>query len=150
MYTHLYSTCLDRYWFSSWSCPCARPSVRPSFQDLFSTCFEISVSNFVYTFSWCHDISSSSSIAIGSIWPNLQQWGQICFLQAWPHEKINSSNLVHKWPAVYFSTQVPFFLHKSYFPNFDAHFCAFWIFRSLRGFFLHIFKYDLTLGIYIW
>ena len=49
-----------------------RPSVRPRFTDFSSTCFEISIWNLVYTFSRWHDISSSSCITIGSLWPSLQ------------------------------------------------------------------------------
>ena len=49
-----------------------RPSVRPRFPDFSSTCFEISIWNLVYTFSRWHDMSSSSCITIGSLWPSLQ------------------------------------------------------------------------------
>ena len=42
------------------------------FSGLFSTCFEISVWNLVYTCSrWCYT-SSSSLISIGTLWPTLQ------------------------------------------------------------------------------
>ena len=42
------------------------------FSGLFSTCFEISVWNLVYTCSrWCYT-SSSSFIPIGTLWPTLQ------------------------------------------------------------------------------
>ena len=37
-----------------WQCP----SVRPSFPDFFSTCFEISIWNLVYAFSRWHDQSA--------------------------------------------------------------------------------------------
>ena len=85
-----------------WLCP----SARPSFPDFFSTCFEISTWNLVYAYSWWHDMSSLSFITIGSLWPSLQpKVGQTQFLQSWPYKiKVNSSNLVHRWPAVYFST----------------------------------------------
>ena len=53
-------------------CPSVRPSVRPRFPDFFSTCFEISIWNLVYTFSRWHDMSSLSCITIGSLWPSLQ------------------------------------------------------------------------------
>ena len=63
-----------------WQCPSVRlsvrlsvrPSVRPRFPDFFSTCFEISIWNLVYTFSRWHDMSSLSCITIGSLWPSLQ------------------------------------------------------------------------------
>ena len=43
-----------------------------SFPGIFSTCFEISVWNLVYTCSrWCYT-SSSSFIPIGTLWPTLQ------------------------------------------------------------------------------
>ena len=64
-----------------------RPSVRPSFPDFFSTCFEISISNLVYAFSRWHDMSSLSFITIGSLWPSLQpNVGQTQFLQSWPYK----------------------------------------------------------------
>ena len=64
-----------------------RPSVRPRFTDFSSTCFEISIWNFVYTFSRWHDMSSLSCITIGSLWPSLQpKVGQTYFLQSWPHK----------------------------------------------------------------
>ena len=72
-----------------WQCPSVRLSVCPSvFSGLFSTCFEISTWNLVYTFSGWHDISSLSYITIGSLWPSLQPWvGQThFFLQSWPHK----------------------------------------------------------------
>ena len=68
-----------------WQCPSARPSVRPRFPNFSSTCFEISIWNLVYTFSRWHDMSSLSSITIGSLWPSLQpKVGQTHFLQSWP------------------------------------------------------------------
>ena len=51
--------------------PSLRPSVLPSFPDFFSICFEISISNLVYTFSRWHDMSRLSFIIIGSLWPSL-------------------------------------------------------------------------------
>ena len=76
------------YWFAPWffirpfekrdvSCrgnvrPSVCPSVRPRFPNFSSTCFEISIWNLVYTFSRWHDMSSSSCITIGSLWPSLQ------------------------------------------------------------------------------
>ena len=64
-----------------------RPSVRPSFPDFFSTCFEISIWNLVYAFSRWHDMSSLSFITIGSLWPSLQpKVGQTQFLQSWPYK----------------------------------------------------------------
>ena len=79
---------------------------RPRFPDFSSTCFEISIWNLVYTFSRWHDMSSLSCITIGSFWPSLQpKVGQTHFLQSWPHKsRKNSSNLVYRWAAVYFST----------------------------------------------
>ena len=63
------------------------PSVRPSFPDFFSTCFEISIWNLVYAFSRWHDMSSLSFITIGSLWPSLQpKVGQTQFLQSWPYK----------------------------------------------------------------
>ena len=69
-----------------WQClsvlPSVCPSVRPSFPDFFSTCFEISIWNLVYAFSRWHDMSSLSFITIGSLWPSLQpNVGQTQFLQ---------------------------------------------------------------------
>ena len=70
-----------------WQCPSVRPSVRPSFPDFFSTCFEISIWNLVYAFSRWHDMSSLSFITIGSLWPSLQpKVGQTQFLQLWPYK----------------------------------------------------------------
>ena len=64
-----------------------RPSVRPSFPDFFSTCFEISIWNLVYALSRWHDMSSLSFITIGSLWPSLQpKVGQTQFLQSWPYK----------------------------------------------------------------
>ena len=70
-----------------WQCPSVCPSVRPSFPDFFSTCFEISIWNLVYAFSRSHDMSSLSFITIGSLWPSLQpKVGQTQFLQLWPYK----------------------------------------------------------------
>ena len=70
-----------------WQCPSVCPSVRPSFPDFFSTCFEISIWNLVNTFSRWHDMSSLSFITIGSLWPSLQpKVGQTQFLQSWPYK----------------------------------------------------------------
>ena len=64
-----------------------RLSVRPSFPDFFSTCFEISIWHLVYAFSRWHDMSSLSFITIGSLWPSLQpKVGQTQFLQSWPYK----------------------------------------------------------------
>ena len=84
-----------------WQCP----SVRPSFQDFSPTCFEISIWNLVYAFSRWH-MSSLSLFTIGSLWPSLQhRVGQTQFLQIVAlYIKVSSSNLVRRWPAVYFST----------------------------------------------
>ena len=61
--------------------------VRLSFPDSFSTCFEISFLNLVYTFSRWHDMSRLSFIIIGSLWPSLQpKVGQTHFLQSWTHK----------------------------------------------------------------
>ena len=49
-----------------------RLSVRPSFPDFFSTCFDISIWNLVYEFSRWHDMSSLTFITIGSLWLSLQ------------------------------------------------------------------------------
>ena len=60
------------------------PSVCPSFLDFFSTCFQISFSNLVYTFSRWHDMSSLSFIIVGSLGLSLQpKVGQTHFLQSW-------------------------------------------------------------------
>ena len=51
-----------------------------------------------------------SCITIGSPWPSLQpKVGQTHFAIMASEITINSSDLVHRWPAVYFSTAVPFF-----------------------------------------
>ena len=60
------------------------PSVRPIFWT-FSTCFKISIWIFIYTFSGWHDMSSLSSIKIGSLWPTLElKLGETQFLLSWP------------------------------------------------------------------
>ena len=64
-----------------------RPSISPRFPDFFSTCFEISIWNLVYTFSRWHNMSSLNFITIGSLWPSLQP--KVCqtqFLQSWPYK----------------------------------------------------------------
>ena len=94
-----------------WQCP----SVRPRFSDFFSTCFEISIWNLVYTFSRWHDMSSLSCI----------------------------TNLVHRWPAVYFSTLVPFFA-KILFSEFWRLFWRVLDFSKFSGLFFTCF------GISIW
>ena len=48
--------------FEKWDVLCrgnVRPSVRPSFPDFSSTCFEISIWNMVHTFSRWHDMSNN-------------------------------------------------------------------------------------------
>ena len=72
IYIYIYSECLDLYWFSSWLGNCwpsggqkhpeggvsRATSQRKVFWTFFSTCFEISVWNLVYTSSWhCHTSS---------------------------------------------------------------------------------------------
>ena len=61
-----------------------RPSVRPRFSDFSSTCFEISIWNLVYTFSRWNDMSSLSSITIGTLLRLQPKVGQTHFLQSWP------------------------------------------------------------------
>ena len=61
-------TCLKNGHITPWPCP----SVHPNFPDIFSTCFEISIWNLVYTFSIWHDMLSFSFITIGSFWLTLQ------------------------------------------------------------------------------
>ena len=63
---------LWKYYFQNFrDCFCAFWIFR-SFPGFFSTCFEISVWNLVYTCSrWCYT-SSSSFISIGTLWPTLQ------------------------------------------------------------------------------
>ena len=62
-------------------------SVRPSFPEFSSTCYEISLWNLVYAFSRWHDMWSLSFITIGSLWPSLQpKVGQTQFLQLWPYK----------------------------------------------------------------
>ena len=57
------------------------------FRTFYSTCFEISIWNLVYTFSRWHDMSSLSCITIGLLWPSLEpKVGQTYFLQSWPHK----------------------------------------------------------------
>ena len=93
-HTHLYSECLDLYWFSSWLADfwpsggrkhseggvSRAPSQQKIIWCFFSTCFEISIWNLVYTSSrQCHT-SSLSFITVGSPWPTLQpRMGQCNF-----------------------------------------------------------------------
>ena len=86
-YTPVWKTGRIMLWQCPSVCPSVRPSVRPRFPDFFSTCFEISIWNLVYTFSRWHDMSSLSCITIGSLWPSLQpKVGQTYFFQSWPHK----------------------------------------------------------------
>ena len=48
---------------------------------LFSTCFDISILDLVYTLSWRSHKVSSSSIPLGTHWPTLQQ--KKVFLHSW-------------------------------------------------------------------
>ena len=73
-------------------CPSTRLSVGPSFHPsvrvsgLFSTCFEITIWNLVYTFSRWNDMSSLSFVTIRLLWSGLQsKAGEPYFLQSWPH-----------------------------------------------------------------
>ena len=52
---------------------CLRGLNYSKFSGLSSTCFDITICNLVYTCSRPCDISSSSFIAIGRIWPNLHK-----------------------------------------------------------------------------
>ena len=63
-------------------------NVRPcEFSTLFSTSFDISIWNFLYTFSMWHNMSSLSFIVIGLLWPTLHpKVVQTHFLQSWSHE----------------------------------------------------------------
>ena len=80
-----------------WQCPSVRPSVR-----VFRTFLQHALRCQFETW-YIHSVGGT--IIIGSLWPSLQpKVGQTYFLQSWPHKSIYSSNLVHRWPAVYFST----------------------------------------------
>ena len=118
-------------------------SVRPSeFSGLFSTCFEISFSNLVYTFSRWHDMSSLSFIIIGPLWPSLQpKVGQTHFFQSWTHKSTRIFQIWYVRSPMYTSRHKFRFFQKSYFRNFGDYFCAFWIFSSFPGFFLHVLRY---------
>ena len=56
--------------------------------------------------------------------------------------KINFSNLVHRWPAVYFWTQVPFFCEDIIFIILAIIFARFGFFEFFRDFFLHVLRYQ--------
>ena len=75
----------------------ARFGFFQSFAGFFSTCFEISVWNLVYTCSrWCYT-SSSSFIPIGTLWPTLQPTKAksfICIINSLKNH-IEASDLVH-------------------------------------------------------
>ena len=120
-----------------------RLSVHPRFPDFSSTCFEISIWNFVYTFSRRHDMSSLSCITIGSLWPSLQpKVGQLIFRN---HGLINQDKFFK------FGTQVACCIPL----NISSVFCQNIIFRILaiifvhfgffevfRAFFLHVLRYQ--------
>ena len=132
-----------------WQCPSIclsiHSSVRPRFPDFSSTCFEISIWNLVYTFSRWHNMSSLSCIIIGSLWPRLQpKVGQTHFLQSWPHKskKMNSSNLVHRWTAVYFSTKVRFFVIILFSEFWQLFLCVLDFSKFSGLFFLHVLRYQ--------
>ena len=110
-----------------WQCPSVclsvRPSVRPSFPDFFSTCFEISIWNLVYAFSRWHDMSSLSFITIGSLWPSLQpKVGQTQFLQSWPYKSRWILQIWYLDGPLYTSRHKFRFFQKSYFQNFGEYF----------------------------
>ena len=126
-----------------------RPSVRPSFPDFFSTCFEISIWNLVYAFSRWHDMSSLSFITIGSLWPSLQPKVDQ-FLQSWPYKSRWILQIWYVDGPLYASRHKFRYLQRSYFQNFGDYFCAFCFLRSFPGFFFYMF-WDIILkhGIYI-
>ena len=116
-------------------------SVRPSFPDFFSTCFEISIWNLVYAFSRWHDMSSLSFITIGSFWPSLQpKVGQTQFLQSWPYRWRLILQIWYVDGPLYTSRHKFRFFQKSYFQNFGDYFCGFWILQSFPGFFSTCFE----------
>ena len=66
------SVCCKKYYFQNFGDYFCAFWIFRSFPSFFSTCFEISVWNLVYTCSrWCYT-SSSSFIPIGTLWPTLQ------------------------------------------------------------------------------
>ena len=124
-------------------CPSVHLSVCPRFPDFSSTCFEISIWNLVYTFSRWHDMSSLSCITIGTLWSSLQpKVGQTNFLQSWPHKSRQIRQIWYTGGLLYTSRHKFRFLWEYYFRNFGDYFCAFWIFWSFPGFFLHVLRYQ--------
>ena len=114
-----------------------RSPVHPSFPNFSSTYFEILIWSQVYTFSRWHGKSSFSFIAIRSRWPILQT-------------KIIQIIFWHQDQSFKFGTQTlaPFYF-KSYSRNWGNYSCTFCIFRSFLDFSLHVFRYQMKLGIYI-
>ena len=140
MYLFLYAR-LKNGRIMPWQCPSVRLSVRPRFPDFSWTCFEISISNLVYTFSRWHNMSSLSCITIGSPWPSLQpNVSQPHFLQSWPHKSRWILQIWYTGGLLYTSRHKFRFLWEWYFQNFGDYFCAFWIFRSFPGFFSTCFE----------
>ena len=123
--------------------PSVCPSVHPCFPDFSSTCFEISIWNLVYTFSRWHDMSSSSCITIGSLWPSLQpKVGQTHFFN---HGLINQDKFFK------FGTQVAccilldissVFCKNIIFRILAIIFVRFGFFKVFRAFFLHVLRYQ--------
>ena len=63
--------------------------------------------------------------------------------------KTTSSNLVHRWPAVYLSTLVPFFCENIIFRILAIIFVRFGFFEVFRAFFYMFWDISLKLGIYM-
>ena len=125
-------------------CPSVRPSVRPSeFSGLFFTCFEISFSNLVYTFSRWHDMSSLSFIIIGSFWPSLQpKVGQTHFLQWWTHKSRWIFQIWYVGSPLYTSRHKFLFFSKILFSEFWRLFLrVFDFFLVFRAFLQHVLRY---------
>ena len=134
-----------------WQCLSVRPSVRPSFPDFFSTCFEISIWNLVYAFSRWHDMSSLSFITIGSLWPSLQpKVGQTQFLQSWPYKSRWILQIWYVDGPLYTSRHKFRFFSKILFSEFWRLFLRILDFAKFSGVFFYMF-WDIILkhGIYI-
>ena len=117
--------CLKNGHIMPWPCP----SVHPNFPDIFSTCFEISIWNHVYTFSKWHDMLSFSFITIGSFWLTLQlnvSRTHFFNFKSWPHK---SRQILQIWyiGGPLYTSRHKFGLFVCLFQILFDYFCAFWI-----------------------
>ena len=126
-----------------WPCPSVCPSVRQSFPDFFSTCFEISIWNLVYAFTRWHHMSSLSFITIGSLWPSLQpNKGQTQFLKSWPYKSRYIPQIWYVDGPPYTSWHKFRFFRKNHiFRILAIIFAHFGFCEVFRAFFLHVLRY---------